>query len=1351
MQTTQEDDVGHESSGVQAPEQAEARLEEWQYRATGFVFSEELKDNLLLIFGVILPVCAVAFEAGFHFCARYFFDPFPSTNHIVLFSLIPLSNLMAWMSRRSNLSMHFAFMSLSSGMAMGIALMYALMFLPLAGPAMFSLAYLGFGLLGLTPLLSLPCLWFTGKRVVHLADQKKTYFEAHQLKHFGHIVVLVMVLAVELPSTLTRMNLGLAVHPETEMQGLDWLRKYGNEEVLLRACYERSGRATDIVGSMYESHHPIKIEDARRVFYRVTGKPFNSVPIPASARSTIKNAGLANDPAGLNAVVQDEFDLDADVASEQVSGVVRGLKAHQSAMRFKMQPDALLANIDWSFHFGNSSKYDREARGKIMLPAGAVVTKATLTVAGVEHDATIMVREAARAVYQEAVKQHKEDPLLVSTCGPDQILVQCFPVHPDGDLKVDLHIVAPMVLGESDDRALVSLPTFVERNFQLDEKSLVEAASVGLLGADGSEKMQFSIVGAEPDKIVPLHTSAVPGADGTSALHTLAAKEAGRMPALPGSKTYRIANDQLAAFRAVIEAKRNEKCDLVSVEDRFGGAARSIQHKIGRALYPLPETLTVLVDGSVSMKGSLDNIVKGLRHLPKESKVQIVVLGDEPLRLLDRSANPGSKEFETALSALAKYKPAGGQDNSTSVMELASELKSNQKDAILWIHGPQPICAANSEALSSFLSLRTTPLLYDLQVASGPVELLSAVRNSAGFKHVDRTGSNEQDITLLSRSWRPDPQTEIGNASLRKIGVSDPAVLSSGDPVPQADTGLAQLLAYNRLLRDLQFPQLNGEDANSLAKNYHLITPISSAVVVDEIEELDRVSMPPPKPEIKPDPVMEAKDFLDHSFDHVDAFLAYTKYELIDRQLDPFLKQLHPGTMFAGKGSHSRGGVVEIEVLPNQVRKSFDNINSQLNRLNRVEPGTSQYGSNDQFDSTNSISSSSSGASSVGGAAGEPGVYTDAGGYSQESSSHGPATDGDSLAPQAPDANRYRTSMRGQIAQEARIGRPTLSSSSASFHRPTRYPASPPAPALGPAPQLVDQRIAHDEISVMDKKMSPTVRSEMKAMKEDAPQDASSMPGLLQERDSSNAGKLAPDAAPLRAKDIAEKAGVPVLPRRKTAAKAIISPAAIENGADDSVMSMKKPLGRLDEESADYGPSKAYEKGQKNISALMKNSRVGAKQKREAENIEVGTNTIPSQTEGNESEAITDSRQVEEQGAVVGYSHGFGRRAKARRFNRDNYMVARDFREAQRDAMSGTARVDSQRHRQEHQRASKALTMLSLIFAAITALVTLYNAPTKNSWAYTRSTLLLIALPCVFYVLGNFLIPILEQFFRGVY
>ena len=871
-----------------------------------------------LFFGVILPVVAIVFESTTHFCAKHFFDPFPSANHIVLFLLIPLSNFLAYYSRRKNLSAHYAFMSLSSGMAMGIALMYALMFLPLTGPAMFSMVYLGFGLLGLAPLLALPCLWASGKAVCHLASDKKTYFDAHQVKHMGHIIVLVMFLAVELPSTLTRMNLSLASEPKTALQGITWLREFGNQEVLLRACYERSGRATDIVGSLYEAHHPLSIEDARQIFYKVTGKPFNSVPIPSSARATIQRAIPVNDPANLNAAVEDEFDIDADVAGEQVSGVVRGLAAADSALSIKMEPDAMIASIDWSFTFENSSKYDREARGKILLPPGAVVTRAVLTVNNVEHDATIMVREAARAYYRAAVIAHKEDPLLLSTCGPDQVLLQCFPVHPGSQMKVKLTVVSPLAMDEKQDVAL-ELPTFIERNFQVGDSTKISVESNTEVSLPNSKTVLKEIPSEESKTSEPSNVPALPGsaADLRSPAHVPdSEKSRGSKNAFRWKLDGTVTASQLSSFSSIIHSARDKNCKTVLCHDTFVNPPKIVEREIVETHYPLPANLAVLIDGSASMKGHMPEIVEGLRALPSSVTAKIVVIGDQE-KLLCFDAKRNSSEFESALRILEKYEPAGGQDDSAALVNLVTRARDTTDSAVLWIHSAQPIPTNSNELLKSLLSSRAgKPLLYDLQLLAGPVEVLGGVNNCAGIQRLPRTGSATDDIRLLFRAFSAKSETDGFPSGVAKD-------LRPGGK--RASSALAQLAGYRRILRNLDSPNsVPVGETDNLCRIYHLVTPISSAVVVDPIPELDRISLPVPVAAAAPDPVLQSKLAMDEWFDVIDASFAFVKYQ-IDKTTHPrdIVAQLNP-----------------LEHLKHHwnsaISESFGTITNQLNKLNAV-------------------------------------------------------------------------------------------------------------------------------------------------------------------------------------------------------------------------------------------------------------------------------------------------------------------------------------------------------------------------------------------------------------------------------
>ena len=71
-----------------------------------------------------------------------------------------------------------------------------------------------------------------------------------------------------------------------------------------------------------------------------------------------------------------------------------------------------------------------------------------------------------REAYQDVAIVHQRDPVLVTTCGPDRVLVQCFPVPPNGQMKVRVGITAPLIIDDPSTGAL-ALPRIVEQNFDM--------------------------------------------------------------------------------------------------------------------------------------------------------------------------------------------------------------------------------------------------------------------------------------------------------------------------------------------------------------------------------------------------------------------------------------------------------------------------------------------------------------------------------------------------------------------------------------------------------------------------------------------------------------------------------------------------------------------------------------------------------------------------------------------------------------------------------------------------------------------------------------------------------------------
>jgi hypothetical protein len=815
----------------------------------------------------------MVFETTFHFCAQNFFDPFPSSAHIILFALIPLSNLLTYLSSRKDMSDHYCFMSLISGMAMGIGLLYTIMFLPLTANSCLLVLLFGFGLLGLAPLLSMPCTWLSGKTVCHLAQGKSTYFNPHQLEHIGHLLVLVMVIAVELPSTLTRINLATATninHPEIEMtesapppqmnwesiknaalmppvefssitQGpvplfppvnkatkdaenaIKWLRQYGNQETLLRACYERSGKATDILGSLWESHHPIKVEDARDVFFRVTGKPFNTVPIPQGARATLKRSGAMEGDTSPNAAVTDEFDYDANIAGESVSGLARGLSLAKSQISGILYKKENVAQLTWQITLNNKSAFDREMRAKILLPPHAVVYKAALLVDGKEYNAEIMARQAARAYYQQAVKEHK-DPLMVSTCGLDQILVQCFPIQPGKESTLKIELAAPLFLTENKGGVL-TLPSLLERNFLCENNTAVT------LNQEQEPAIKMS---------------------------------------LPAKELSNLNNTIFASHTGEIQP-------------------RTTKEVTRRKLF-------LLIDGSKEMQGAFPEIAEALASSSANLDLEIAVVQDEPVKLYCGPASGTNQAFVNALDYLRQYKTAGGYDDSTSLEYYLAHAAGISKAQVLWIHGSQPHQSNRLNLIQSHLSNKIyngsgRSLLWDMPISAGPNELLSGMTSDKAprLARVPRADQLKEDLKeflanylcsntddKMKAQFAPYPnfpalrqRQAVVVATDSSYSMPDGYNKLAPTPTPAILKANAQLQtpaqAYNhfqneaqkltqkikvseQILRLLSKHTAYAEGlACNLANQEHLVSPISSAIVTQEIPHKE-LNAPPSRP-----------------------------------------------------------------------------------------------------------------------------------------------------------------------------------------------------------------------------------------------------------------------------------------------------------------------------------------------------------------------------------------------------------------------------------------------------------------------------------------------------------------------
>jgi hypothetical protein len=401
------------------------------------------------VFGVVLPLLTIGVELLTSFCAEVFFDPMPSFLHVLLCLLVPAGNVGLMTAGRRDEPPAWAFVL--HGVALGTASFYALLFLPLLPIALIGLILFGLGLLPLTPLLSFVATLLAARR--HRSSSLTGWVLPLSPRLLGFAAAVLSLFGVEARTTITRAALRAAAADDAEMsrRGLRWLRAVGNETTLRRLCYDQTGLGTDIVGFLFTVGDPVSTDEARQVYYRVTGQPFNSVPRPPLPR----RAGRRWDGG------------DSDLGGNAVGGVVPHLDLQSSRLDVSVDRTAALYYTEWTFEFRNESEREQEARAQIQLPTDGVVTRLTLWIADEEREAAFGGRGATRKAYQSVVRARR-DPVLVTTSGPGRVLIQCFPVPARGTMKTRIGIVAPLELPTVEQGSLV-LPHFLERNFGVAE------------------------------------------------------------------------------------------------------------------------------------------------------------------------------------------------------------------------------------------------------------------------------------------------------------------------------------------------------------------------------------------------------------------------------------------------------------------------------------------------------------------------------------------------------------------------------------------------------------------------------------------------------------------------------------------------------------------------------------------------------------------------------------------------------------------------------------------------------------------------------------------------------------------
>lgn len=788
---------------------------------------------LIVAFGILLPAITLAVEAIFHLCGGVFFDPIPTAAHYIFVGVVPAINCVLLLAVCSKQISHPRWLAVVGGISLGITFLYALAFAPLIPMAVAGVLLGGLGLLPLSPLFAFICTYCLVVALNRKVSNVKTFFPSRYAL-VGLTAAFALLISTEMPAVLTRIAMTQAVSEDgtTSRGGIRMLRTFGNDGWLLNECYDHQKTLSDIILGALNAYDWSTKQKARRLYYRVTGRPFNSVPRPERFGLGFNFDRIAN--------------WDDELGSDQVGGKVSKLSLAESSLSGIVEPQGGVGYMEWTLNFKNDSEAQQEARTQIALPRGAVVSRVTLWINGKPQEAVFGSRETTRSAYQSVVHQSR-DPVLVTTLGPDRVLLQCFPVPPKGGrMQARIGITTPLSIDDAQ-HARLPLPRLLENNFLIQggkHNVFIQSPTACTTTVDTLK------VDRPPGKLFQAHGFIDAGSYEKSA----AAIVSERSPDVVQAE---------ARFALKGQTPFLYKETLMSIPDRK------------------PQHVIFIVDCGRSMQKSMEQIAQALKALPKTVSAEVRVASDEISALTASSIDGAEHNLDFAAAELPRVPCRGGPDNFRELLAASTPVKSHQPVTIVWIHGPQPVLPDDAWQLSSKLSALGTDHLnnhlkiYDVEAETGPNRVLELLDTDLkGVVSVPRRGTLKDDLVALFAKWdgkatdlsfvrtrvsadkaQVSGQQDIYEAATKtsESGKSwlDSPLPSGANSIKDGKTSTSPYLAYLWAAEETNRLVNLGKkiDATKLATNFRLVTPVSGAVVLETKAQYEAAGLDPDNPD----------------------------------------------------------------------------------------------------------------------------------------------------------------------------------------------------------------------------------------------------------------------------------------------------------------------------------------------------------------------------------------------------------------------------------------------------------------------------------------------------------------------
>jgi Vault protein inter-alpha-trypsin domain len=585
------------------------------------------------------------------------------------------------------------FLSWISAISAGSSVFYSIFFLPLSPFAVIGIVVWGLGFLALSPMFSLWSILLLRKNLLQNIENKPFPLTWRGLAT-GFLIAVFVIGLSELRFIVTRIGLETATSENVERQenGIEFLRKYGNDDYILQLVSSRRNRVylSDLAIGLFSRSDRTSNEKAKEVYYRLTGKTHDSTAVP----------GRFN--------VLDFDDGDERFWREKEISLVA------SQMDGSIDNDASLGYLEWTFSLKNKNQYRAlEGFTQIQLPPNAVVSRVTLWVNGVEEEAAYAERKKVTDAYEQ-VTAKKRDPVLVTTAGRDRVNLKCFPIPPNnGEMKMKIGITFPLIL-EDEKNGLIRLPYFRDKNFNVPD------STKHAVWLESKRELQ-------------------------TANQNLKLETKDNVFAVRGN----VADKELLDANSSIRAVKSDEFKSVWAKAGESFITQEVKENSGVK----PSRFIFVVDTSATMKNEQEKLVAAINNLPGETDISLVMTNGNALnREVSYPNSFNGKPAEIAEKIkLATFD--GGTDNLpalTKAWDLASEKPNS---IVLWIHSPQPFKFNTSNELAQRLTRRPNETtIYSVSTASGFDEVEKELDSLSYLQNTPRFGDIQSDLErLISR------------------------------------------------------------------------------------------------------------------------------------------------------------------------------------------------------------------------------------------------------------------------------------------------------------------------------------------------------------------------------------------------------------------------------------------------------------------------------------------------------------------------------------------------------------------------------------------------------------------------